>query len=70
MEKQDKQLLQEAVGEIKHLRQQNNYMAARLQMFDDMILLLKTEPASFGGLQSPDVAYSIENRLAQLEVEN
>lgn len=37
-------LLQEAINEIMHLRQQNAMMSPRIQMFDDMMLLFKARP--------------------------
>lgn len=56
-------LLQDSVIEIRNLRAQNNHMSARLQMFDDLMLMFRTSPA-YGGMQmSPDIAREIEKHL-------
>lgn len=54
-------LLQRASNEIKSLRERTNYQSVRLQMFDDMMLLLRTPPG-YGSSQgmSPDLVYEID----------
>jgi hypothetical protein len=60
----EKQMLQEAVIELKSLRNQNQLMRARLDVFDSMMMVLRTEPARSGsGLMHPDVVYEIEKHL-------
>lgn len=58
------ELLQRAQNEIKTLRSQNQLMAARLGVFDDMMMLLKT-PAVYPpcGMMSPDVVYEIDKAI-------
>jgi len=41
---QETQILKDAVREIKMLRTQNEFMAARLEMFDKCMLLFNTQP--------------------------
>lgn len=57
-------LLKSAATEIKHLRESNNLMAARLDMFDKMMSLFYTQP-NFGncGGFSPDILWQIEQHL-------
>ena len=54
-------LLQAASTEIKTLRANNRYQSGRLQMFDDMMLLLRTAPG-YGASQgmSPDLVFEID----------
>lgn len=55
------ELLQRAKGEIVSLRNQNQLMAARLGVFDDMMMLLKSAAVYPGyGAMSPDVVYEID----------
>lgn len=58
------ELLQLAKNEIASLRSQNQLMAARLGVFDDMMMLLKASPVypSYGAT-SPDVVYSIDKAI-------
>ena len=53
-------LLKQAASEIRVLRNQNQIMAARLEMFDNMMLVLHTEPARKGQGMSPDLAWEID----------
>lgn len=57
-------LLQSAKNEIVSLRSQNQLMAARLGVFDDMMMLLKAAPIypAYGGM-SPDIVYTIEKEI-------
>lgn len=57
------QLLQQSAQEIKSLRKQNELMTARLDMFDDMMMLFSTIPAQSGRTMSPDIVYEIEKHL-------
>ena len=56
-------LLEESVIEIKQLRHQNSLMAARLQMFDDVMLLFKSVPNYPTMGYSEDLVWKIERHL-------
>lgn len=60
---ENKELLQRASIEIKGLRSQNQLMAARLEVFDSMMLLFTSTPAYRGGGMSPDIVYEIDNAI-------
>lgn len=62
--KEATQLLESARQEITQLRQQNNIMGARLEMFDSVMLLFRTEPNFPRMGMSEDVNYRIEKFLA------
>lgn len=58
------ELLQLAKSEISSLRNQNQLMAARLGVFDDMMMLLRTAPAYPPyGVMHPDALYAIEKGI-------
>lgn len=57
-------LLQQACNEIKILRNANQLMKARLDMFDDCIALLSARVERSGGLMSPDLVWEIEKHLS------
>lgn len=58
------ELLQYAATEIKSLRRQNELMNARLEMFDNMMAVLHTTPASkYNGGMSPDIVYEIDKYI-------
>lgn len=65
---EQKNMMGLAAQEIRSLRQQNSHMATRLQMFDDMMLLLRTEPRG-GQMQgrAEDVAWLLEQELKRQE---
>jgi hypothetical protein len=65
----DQELLKSVLLEIETLRKQNQIMRARLDMFDDMMRLLHTTPAHKSEGMSPDIAYEVKKRLAELDVE-
>lgn len=58
------ELLQRAKEEIKTLRSQNQVMAARLGVFDDMMMLLKAAPVypSYDAMH-PDIVYEIDKAV-------
>lgn len=64
MNKQEQSLLTEAAHEITSLRQVNQRMNLRLQMFDDCMLLLKAQLPSTGMGMGEDVVYKIEKAIA------
>lgn len=61
--KTENEMLQAAANEIKSLRRQNQMMAARLEVFDNCMLLLKTRPDYPSQGMSPDLVWSIETHL-------
>jgi hypothetical protein len=65
--KKNTQLLQQAAAEITGLRKENNLMAARLDVFDSMMLLFKTPPAYPGFGMGEDVLYKIEKHIKEEE---
>lgn len=56
-------LLQDASNEIKSLRRQNELMSARLSMFDDMMLMFRSEPRYSSQGMSPDLVWAIDKFL-------
>ena len=65
------ELLQRAKEEIIILRSQNQIMAARLGVFDDMMMLLKSSPVypSYGAMH-PDIVYEIDKAVGDNKKEN
>jgi hypothetical protein len=64
----EKELLERALSEINGLRNKNNLMAARLDMFDAVMSALHGTPAREGnGLMHPDIAYEIQKHLSIME---
>lgn len=64
----EKELLERALSEINGLRNQNQLMRARLDMFDAVMSALHGQPAKeHGGLMHPDIAYEIQKHLKSLE---
>lgn len=60
MEKEALSLLNQSVSEIKQLRKHNELMAARLDVFDKMMLLLNTAPNYQSQGQTIDLVWQIE----------
>lgn len=56
-------LLKAASDEIKSLRAQNATMAARLNMFDDLMYVLKTPTPNQGMCWQPDIVEDIQKVL-------
>jgi hypothetical protein len=67
MEEQEIYLLRQASIEIKRLRQQNQIMSARLEMFDQLMLLFHTQPNYPSQGMSPDIVYDIDKLLQSKE---
>lgn len=64
-------LLKQSSEEIKSLRNRNQYMSGRLQMFDDMMLLLRTSPGYGGSMgMVEDIAWKLDNEVAAAEEAN
>ncbi len=57
------QLLKAASNEIKMLRNQNQSMSSRLDMFDKCILLLTANIHSQGGCMGEDIAWEIDRYI-------
>lgn len=56
-------LMGKAVAEIKTLRTQNQVQAARLQMFDDIKMMLHVEVPRSGMSHTPDICEDIAQHL-------
>lgn len=63
--KKENELLQEASNEIKSLRKQNELMGARLDMFDSMMLIFRTQPNYGSQGMSEDLVWKIDKHLEQ-----
>lgn len=56
-------LLAQAAAEIRSLRSQNQIMAAKLEVFDGMMMMLKTQPFYQSVGMSLDLVWQIEKAL-------
>lgn len=65
-EKETEAVLEEARNEIVQLRQRARMQGARLQMFDDMMLLFRSKPDYGAEGMSPDVVSRIEKHMYRL----
>lgn len=64
---EEKELLERALSEIKSLRNQNQLMRARLDMFDSVMSALHGSPArQSDGLMTPDIAHEIDKKIQKL----
>lgn len=52
-------LLKSAVGEIEGLRNENKFMAARLQVFDSMMMIFHASPNYNNTAMSPNLVWEI-----------
>lgn len=57
-------LLQQATAEIKRLQTQNNLMAAKLEVFDKMIMLLQTAPNYPSVGMGESLAWKIDKHIS------
>ena len=57
------QLLERAVHEITKLRRENELMNARLNMFDNILMIMHTEPHRSGEGQAIDLVWEINQNL-------
>ncbi len=64
---QELSLLKSAVSEINQLRNQNKVMSARLEMFDNVMLLFRTNTDRGGMCSSPDIVWEIESYFKKQE---
>ena len=68
MEKSQEQfLLEEAAMEIRILRNKTLIQSARLEMFDDVMSLLKTQISQPGMSMQPDIVHQIEKHIRQMQ---
>lgn len=65
---EDKEILERALSEIKTLRNQNQLMTARLDMFDAVMSALHGTPSQ-GRLVAmhPDIAFEIQKRIDSIK---
>lgn len=61
------ELLKEAIAEINHLREMNARMSARLQMFDDVKMILQSNVPMYGLAESSDCLDEINRFIHQQE---
>jgi hypothetical protein len=54
------ELLKQAASELRSLRNQNQLMSARLEMFDSLMAVLHTNIATKSQGMSPDIVWAIE----------
>lgn len=59
----EQELLKSAVSEMRSLRTENRVQAARLDMFDKMMMLFETAPAYRGMCMGEDLVWKIEQHL-------
>lgn len=64
MEKQQTDLLLQAAAEIRSLRNQNQLLSARLDMFDKCMVLLHTAPQYPGLSAGEDIAWKIDKFIS------
>lgn len=67
MNENTKYLLKAAANQITQLRHSNQVMAAKLEMFDKMMLLFQTQPAYQSHGMSEDIVYNIDKYVAEAE---
>lgn len=60
MSNEEQQLLEKSASEIRMLRSQNQVLSARLNMFDQMMVLLNTQPHQVFAAAGRDIAYEID----------
>lgn len=68
------EVYKKAVLEIRNLRRDNQLLASRLKMFDDMMLLIKTIPIGGGNgsvcYQGPDIIEQLESYIREQQIMN
>ena len=60
-------LLTDAIHEIRSLRRQNEILSAKVEVMDFFAMVLHTTPAQPSQGFSPDVAYALEQEVAKLD---
>jgi hypothetical protein len=66
----NKHTVTKAIEEIKVLRKENERMAYRLKMFDDLMLLFRSGPNSAGMCLGEDVIFQLEKEIKEDEMGN
>lgn len=61
--------MREAQHEIQGLRRSNEVLSAKVEVFESMMCLLHTQPATRSMGASPDVVFALEKRILELERE-
>lgn len=64
-----KYLLRDAIYEIRELRHRNEILAAKVEVMDLFALVLNTQPNHRSVGMSPDVIFSMEKRIMEIEEE-
>lgn len=64
-----KHLLQDARGEILQIRRENEILRAKVEMIELFACLLHTQPARSSQGMAPDVAWAIQKKLDELQLE-
>ena len=65
------QLLIQAANEISSLRNENDILKARTEMFDNMMLLFKSLPnQQQNGLMHPDIVYELNKMADIIKIQN
>ncbi len=57
-------LLQRAASEIKSLRNQNQLLSAKVQVYDDLMALFKSYPNYGNMAMAPDITWEIDRALS------
>lgn len=64
----DINLLNEAAGEITRLRAQNQMQGARLQMFDDLMLVFRSAPNyPQSGMMAEDIVWKLNQAVKEAQ---
>lgn len=63
MTKDEKNMMETAVHEIRSLRRQNEILSAKVEVFDSIMQVLHTSPATRSQGMSPDIAWQMEKHL-------
>lgn len=62
-----KNILIETTSELRRLRRQNEVLQARVSMFDDLMLVLRTKTPETHYGASEDVCYQADEMIAELK---
>lgn len=75
MTKEEQGMMETAIHEIRSLRRHNEILSAKVEVFESMMQVLHTSPATRSQGMSPDIAWQMEKHLASqkeapLQVQN
>lgn len=65
MTKEEKSMMETAIHEIRSLRRTNEVLSAKVEVFDSMMQVLHTSPATRNQGMSPDIAWQMEKHLSE-----